>query len=71
MEHIEIVSKSLRSMAWMFALQGILAIVFGILILAYPPLLAALVGMIFIFIGILGVIAAIMVGKFSRIKLEA
>jgi uncharacterized membrane protein HdeD (DUF308 family) len=68
MEHIEIVSKSLRSMAWMFALQGILAVVFGFLIIAYPPLLAMLVGVALIVAGILGVIAAIVVGKFSKIK---
>jgi uncharacterized membrane protein HdeD (DUF308 family) len=68
MEHIEIVSKSLRSMAWMFALQGILAVVFGFLIIAYPPLLAVLVGVALVIAGILGVIAAIVVGKFSKIK---
>ena len=68
MEHIEIVSRSLRSVAWMFALQGILAVVFGFLILAYPPLLAVLVGIILVVAGILGIIAAIVVGKFSKIK---
>lgn len=71
MEHIEVISRSLRSMAWMFALQGILAIVFGLLILAYPPLLAMLVGIILVIAGILGIIAAVVVGKFSKIKLEA
>lgn len=70
MEHIEIISKSLRSMAWMFALQGILAVVFGLLILTYPPLLAILVGIILVAAGILDVIAAIMVGKFSKIKMD-
>jgi len=68
MEHIEIVSKSLRSMAWMFALQGILAVIFGFLIIAYPPLLAVLIGVALIVAGILGVIAAIVVSKFSKIK---
>lgn len=71
MEHIEIVSRSLRSMAWMFALQGVLAVVFGFLILIYPPLLAVLVGIILVIAGILGIIAAIIVGKFSKIKMEA
>ncbi len=71
MEHIEIISKSLRSMAWMFALQGILAVVFGFLILLYPPLLAILVGVILVIAGIIGIIAAIMVGKFSKVKMEA
>jgi len=71
MERIEIVLKSLRSMAWMFALQGILAIVFGFLIILYPPILAILVGTILIVAGIVGVIAAIMIGKVSKIKIEA
>lgn len=71
MEHIEIISKSFRSVAWMFALQGILAVVFGFLILAYPPLLAILVGVILVVAGLVGIIAAIMIGKFSKIKLEA
>jgi uncharacterized membrane protein HdeD (DUF308 family) len=71
MERIEIVLKSLRSMAWMFALQGILAIVFGFLIILYPPILAILVGTILVIAGIVGIIAAIMIGKVSKIKLEA
>jgi len=69
MEHIEIVLKSLRSIAWMFALQGILAVVFGLLILMYPPLLAILVGIILVIAGLVGIIAAIMIGKFSKIKI--
>ncbi len=71
MEHIEIISKSLRGMAWMFALQGILAVVFGFLILLYPPLLAILVGVVCVIAGIVGIIAAIMIGKFSKIKTVA
>ncbi len=58
-------------MAWMFALQGILAIVFGFLIILYPPILAILVGTILVIAGIVGIIAAIMIGKVSKIKLEA
>lgn len=69
MEHIEVISKSFRSLAWMLALQGILAIVFGFLILVYPPLLAILVGVVLVAAGILGVVAAILVGKFSRIEM--
>jgi|GEM_PF-1432177 uncharacterized membrane protein HdeD (DUF308 family) len=71
MEHIDVILKSLRSMAWMFALQGILAIVFGFLIILYPPILAILVGTILVIAGIVGIIAAIMIGKVSKIKLEA
>ena len=71
MEHIEMVSKSMRSLAWMFALQGMLAVAFGLLILVYPPLLAILVGIMLIVAGLLGIIAAIMVNKFSRIKIAS
>jgi uncharacterized membrane protein HdeD (DUF308 family) len=68
MEQIDIVLKSIRSMAWTLALQGILAIVFSILILLYPLLLNALVSVIFMVVGIIGIIAAIKIGKYSKIK---
>jgi uncharacterized membrane protein HdeD (DUF308 family) len=70
MEHIDVIFKSLRSIAWLLALQGALAVVFGLLILIYPPLLAVLVGVILVFAGLVGIIAAIMVGKFSKVKME-
>lgn len=68
MEQMEIILKSIRSMAWMVALQGILAIVFGILVLAYPLLLNALVSVIFVTTGIIGIIAAIKIGTYAKIK---
>lgn len=71
MEHIEVISRSLRSVAWMFALQGILTVVFGFLIILYPPILALLVGIILIVFGVIGIIAAIMVGRFSNIKVAS
>jgi uncharacterized membrane protein HdeD (DUF308 family) len=66
---MDVISKSLRSIAWMFALQGILAVVFGLLILIYPPLLSILVGIILVIAGIVGIIAAITVSKFSKVKI--
>jgi uncharacterized membrane protein HdeD (DUF308 family) len=71
MEHTEIILKSLRSIVWMFALQGVLAVVFGFLILLYPPLLAILVGLILVIAGIVLIIAAMMVGKFSKIEIAS
>ena len=71
MEQIEIISRSLRSVAWMFALQGILAISFGLLIILYPPLLALLVGVTLMILGITLILAAVMVGKFSRIRIAS
>jgi uncharacterized membrane protein HdeD (DUF308 family) len=68
MDQIDIVLKSIRSMAWMVALQGALAIVFGILVLVYPLLLNALVSVIFIVAGIIAVIAAIKIDKYAKIK---
>jgi uncharacterized membrane protein HdeD (DUF308 family) len=69
MEQMDIVLKSIRDMAWTFALQGILAIIFGVLILMYPLLLNALVSVILIVIGITGIIAAIKIGKYAKIKI--
>ncbi len=57
-------------MAWMFALQSILAIVFGFLILVYPPFLAILVGIILIVAGVTGIVAAIIVGRSAKMKVE-
>jgi uncharacterized membrane protein HdeD (DUF308 family) len=68
MEQIDIVLKSIRSMAWMLALQGVLAIIFGLLILMYPLLLNVLVSVILVIIGIIGIVAAIKIGKYSKIK---
>ena len=68
MEHVDVVFKSLRSMAWTLALQGVLTIVFGFLILMYPPLLTILVSAILMAIGIVGIAAAIMIGNLSKFK---
>lgn len=67
---MDVISKSLRSIAWMFALQGILAVAFGLMILVYPPLLSILVGITLVIAGIVGIVAAIMVSKFSKVKIE-
>ncbi len=68
MEQMDIVLKSIRSMAWTLALQGILAIIFGILIFIYPLLLNAFVSFILVVIGIIGIVAAIKIGKYAKIK---
>ena len=71
MEQIEIISRSLRSVAWMFALQGVMTIIFGLLIILYPPLLAILVGITLVILGITLILAAVMVGKFSKIRIAS
>ena len=68
--NIEIVSKSLRHASKGLTLNGILIIICGILIFVYPELLGMLVGTFLIAIGIISIIVAKNIWKFSKIEVE-
>ncbi len=70
MEQIEIVSKVMKNVVWGFAVEGTLSIVVGVLIFIYPELLGMLVGTLVVIAGIMSIIVAIKINKYSKIKID-
>lgn len=70
MQKFEIVIKFMRHIAIALLLEGILAIILGVLILLYPELLAILVGLFLIMSGFVSFASAYKVNKYSKIKFE-
>lgn len=70
MEKIEIVLGFMRHIAMALVLEGILAILLGVLILVYPELLSLLVGLFLIGSGVLSFASAMKVYRFSKFKIE-
>ncbi len=70
MEQIEIVSKFMKNIVWGLAVEGILAIVVGVLIFLYPDLLGMLVGTLVIIAGIMSLVLAGKVDKYAKLRIE-
>jgi len=70
MQQIEIVSKFMKNIVWGLATEGILAIIVGILIFVYPDLLGMLVGTLVIIGGIVSILIAVKINKYSKIKVD-
>lgn len=66
---MDIAIEALRQIERSFVCNGILAVLFGVLIFIYPDLLAMLVGLFFIVVGVFSVVFAIRIKKYSKIKL--
>jgi uncharacterized membrane protein HdeD (DUF308 family) len=66
MEEIEIITLSLKHIAWSLVWSGIFAIICGILIFIYPELLGMIVGLFLVAAGIVNIIAAMGVRKYSK-----
>lgn len=70
MEDLKIVFRAVREIARGFLYNGIFAIVVGILIFIYPDLLGMLMGLLLVVTGIVCLVFAFKVHKYSRIKIE-
>jgi len=70
MEKLEVVFKFMKQIVWGLVLQGILSIIVGVLIFIYPDLLRILVCTLLLVVGIIGLILAIKVNKYSKLKIE-
>lgn len=57
-----------KNLVWGLVAQGILAVIFGLLIMVYPELLSILVGLALIITGILSLSLAIRANKYSSIE---
>lgn len=70
MEQIEIVSKFMKNIVWGLTVEGLLAVVVGVLVFLYPDLLGMLVGMLVIVGGIMSLVLAWKIDKYSKVKIE-
>jgi uncharacterized membrane protein HdeD (DUF308 family) len=66
---MDIAIEALRQVERNFIYNGIIAILFGILIFIYPELLGMLVGIFLIVIGVFSIFFSVKIGKYSKIKL--
>ena len=58
--------ESVNSIIWQFAVQGILLIALGVLVVMYPQMLILLFAFVFILIGIGSVMVALKIRKFRK-----
>ncbi len=70
MEQIEIIIKSLRHLMKNLIWNGVFAIICGIAIVVYPELLRILVSLVLVAFGIVNLIAAAKVGRYSKIRFK-
>ena len=70
MQQIEIVSGFMKNVVWALAVEGVLAIVVGVLIFIFPKLLGMLVGTLIVIVGITSLVLAIKVNKYSKLKID-
>ncbi|KKP37881.1 hypothetical protein A2483_04960 [Candidatus Peregrinibacteria bacterium RIFOXYC2_FULL_33_13] len=66
----EHVFKFMKNIVWSLILNGIFAIVLGLLILIFPDLLPILIGGFLIIFGIIALAFARRVNKYSKIDIE-
>lgn len=70
MEKIEIIFKVLRNLVWTFIVNGVLTIIIGFLIFFYPDLLGMLVGLLLISLGVVFLIGAVKIRKYSKFQIK-
>ncbi|MCK9393898.1 MAG: DUF3096 domain-containing protein [Candidatus Paceibacterota bacterium] len=66
---MEIVSEALHQIAKSFIYNGVIAILFGVLIFIYPNLLGMLVGIFLVVVGIVGIFVALKIFRYSKMKI--
>ncbi|MFB6226161.1 MAG: hypothetical protein ABEJ02_02310 [Candidatus Paceibacteria bacterium] len=70
MEKIELVIKFIKNIVGGLIVQGVLSLGVGVLIFIYPELLSYLVAALFVILGIVALILAAKVNKFSKIEID-
>lgn len=70
MDKIEIIFKFMRHIAWALILEGLMAVLLGILIFLYPDLLSFLVALLLIVSGIISFIVAFKARSYSKFELK-
>ena len=69
-EHFEISIKFMKNIYYALISEAILAFIFGLMILIYPPLLNILVGSLIVGSGVLAFIWALKIKKYTKIKIN-
>jgi len=70
MDEIKIIFKFIRNIVWALILEGVLAIITGVLIFIYPDLLGMLTGTLLVISGIFCLFLSIKVNYYSKIKIK-
>lgn len=70
MQKIEIVLHFMRHIVATLVLEGLLAVILGVLVLVYPSLLSVLAGFFFIATGVVFFASAMKVYQYSKFKIE-
>lgn len=70
MQQIEIVSSFMKNVVWGLTVEGILALFVGTLVFFYPELLGMLVGTLIFISGIMSVVLAYKINKYSKVKID-
>jgi len=60
----------MKNIVYGLVLEGILTIVIGALIFAYPDLLGMLVGLFLVITGVLSLLLAVKVNRYSKFEIE-
>jgi len=70
MEKLEIVFKFIQNLFWILLVDGVMAILAGVLIVIYPDLLGILVGSALILMGLAALVFAFKVRKFAKFQIK-
>jgi len=70
MDKIEVVFKTIKNLVAGLVIEGLFAIIIGVLIFIYPALLGILVGILLVVTGVLSLILAVKLNKYSKLKIK-
>jgi len=70
MQQIEIVSRFMKNIVWGLTIEGFLAIIVGVLVFIYPDLVRMLIGTLVVLGGIMSLVLAIKINKYSKLKID-
>ena len=70
MEKIEVVVKFIKNIVGGLIIQGVLSLGVGVLVFIYPELLNYLVAALLVLLGIVALVLAAKVNKFSKIEID-
>ncbi len=70
MEKFEIVFQFMKNLVTGLVIEGILSILIGVLIFIYPDLLGMLVGLLLIVTGVIALIYAVKLNKYTKLTIK-
>jgi uncharacterized membrane protein HdeD (DUF308 family) len=60
----------MKNIVWGLTVEGILSIIVGFVVIIYPDLIGILVGTLVVIAGILSLVLAVKVNKYSKLKID-